>query len=69
MLKDKRWSVSKGKKRALDLEDNTLKTTPIIIRHDNSKSIPIKKNIPFPALNMSLDEYEDVYSFCVDIVL
>ena len=33
MLKDHRWSTIKGQKNVTD--ENTLKATPIIIRHDN----------------------------------
>ena len=58
MLKDNRWSMSKGEKNKSD--DNCLLTTPIIIRHNysnkNKNLLPNTKPLP-PPLNLTDDEF------------
>ena len=55
MLKDQRWSMVKGLKNVSD--GNTLKATPIIIRHDNANKKDLT-NIPVPPLNLSDSQKE-----------
>ena len=60
MLKDNRWSMSKGEKNKSD--DNCLLTTPIIIRHNysnkNKNLLPNTKPLP-PPLNLTDDEFNE----------
>ena len=54
MLKDSRWSLTKGKKRVT--KDMSLKITPLIIRHDNFKATNITVN---PVTNFDLSDLQD----------